>query len=70
MSNANPAAEGGGYEPEAIKAAILAELADLKEIVKSFELQAIKDGSWFAKFIQSCLSSYDQRVMEQGGAAY
>lgn len=70
MPNANPAADGGGYEPEAIKAAIHAELADLKETVKSFGMQAIKDGSWFAKFIQSCLSSYDQRVMEQGGAAY
>jgi hypothetical protein len=31
MPNANFAADGGGYEPEAIKAAILAELADLKE---------------------------------------
>ena len=54
MPNANPAADGSGYKPEAIKAAILAELADLKETVKSFGLQAIKDGSWFAKFIQSC----------------
>jgi hypothetical protein len=70
MPNANFAADGGGYEPEAIKAAILAELADLKETVNSFGFQAIKDGSWFAKFIQSCLSSYDQRVMQQGGAAY
>jgi uncharacterized protein (DUF697 family) len=40
------------------------------ETVNSFGFQAIKDGSWFAKFIQSCLSSYDQRVMQQGGAAY
>ena len=73
MPNANFAADGGGYEPEAIKAAILAELAelaDLKETVNSFGFQAIKDGSWFAKFIQSCLSSYDRRVMQQGGAAY
>ena len=29
MPNDNFAADGGGYEPEAIKAAILAELADL-----------------------------------------
>jgi len=70
MPNANLAPDGGSYEPEAIKAAILAELADLKETVNSFGFQAIKDGSWFAKFIQSCLSSYDQRVMQQGGAAY
>ena len=70
MANANPAADGGGYDPEAIKAGILAEVSDLKETAKSFGLQAIKDGTWFAKFMTSCLSSYDRKVMEQGGAAY
>jgi hypothetical protein len=64
------ATDGGGYDPEAIKTAILAEFADLKETAKSFEFQAIKDGTWFAKFVQSCLSSYDRKVMEQGVAAY
>jgi hypothetical protein len=70
MANSSPATEGGGYDPEVIKTAILAEFADLKETAKSFGFQAIKDGTWFAKFMQSCLSSYDRKVAEQGGAAY
>ncbi len=59
MPNANPAADSSGYKPEAIKAGIIAELADLKETVKSFGPQSIKDGSWFARFIQSCLTGCD-----------
>ncbi|CAK6700711.1 hypothetical protein IFHNHDMJ_02900 [Synechococcus sp. CBW1107] len=70
VANANPAADDGGYDPEAIKAGILAEVSDLKETAQSFGFQAIKDGTWFAKFMQSCLSSYDRKVMEKGGAAY
>ncbi|WP_411877262.1 hypothetical protein [Vulcanococcus limneticus] len=70
MSSEIPEANAGGFQPEEIKSAIQAELADLKQTAQSFGLQAIKDGTWFAKFIQSCLSSYDRKVMEQGGAAY
>ena len=71
MVDPNPAANSGGsYDPEAIKAGILQELSDLKATVESFGVQAIKDGSWFNKFLKSCLSSYERQVMEQGGAAY
>ncbi len=71
MSDSNPTANGGGsYDAEAIKAGILQEFADLKHTVQSFGVQAIKDGTWFNKFLMSCLGSYDTRVMEQGGATY
>ena len=71
MANSNPAGNGdGGYDPEAIKAGILQEFADLKHTVQSFGVQAIKDGTWFNKFLMSCLGSYERKVMEQGGAAY
>jgi hypothetical protein len=71
LVDTNPAANSGGsYDPEAIKAGILQELSDLKATVESFGVQAIKDGSWFNKFLKSCLSSYERQVMEQGGAAY
>ena len=71
LADSNPAADGGsGYDAEAIKAGILQEIADLKETVQSFGVQAIKDGSWFNNFLRSCLSSYERKVMEQGGAAY
>ena len=71
MANSNPAGNGdGGYDPEEIKAGILQEIADLKHSVQSFGVQAIKDGSWFNKFLMSCLGSYERKVMEQGGAAY
>ncbi len=72
MADTNPAGDGGsgGYSQEAIKAGILQEIADLKETVQSFGVQAIKDGSWFNKFLKSCLGSYERKVMEQGGAAY
>ena len=71
MVDANPADNiGGSYDPETIKGGILQELSDLKATVESFGVQAIKDGSWFNKFLKSCLSSYERQVMEQGGAAY
>lgn len=71
MSDSNPTANGGGsYDAEAIKAGILQEFADLKHTVQSFGVQAIKDGTWFNKFLMSCLGSYERKVMEQGGAAY
>jgi hypothetical protein len=71
VADSNPAADGGGgYDSEAIKTRILQEIADLKETVQSFGVQAIKDGSWFNNILRSCLSSYERKVMEQGGAAY
>jgi hypothetical protein len=71
MSDSNPTANGGGsYDAEAIKTGILQEIADLKETAQSFGVQAIKDGTWFNKFLKSCLSSYERKVMEQGGATY
>jgi tellurite resistance protein len=71
MSDSNPTANGGGsYDAEAIKTGILQEIADLKETAQSFGVQAIKDGTWFNKFLRSCLGSYERKVMEQGGAAY
>lgn len=71
LTESNPAAGGGGgYDTEAIKAGILQEIADLKDTVQSFGVQAIKDGTWFNKFLKSCLLSYERKVMEQGGAAY
>lgn len=71
MSDPNPVADAGAsYDAEAIKAGILEEIADLKTTVQSFGFQAIKDGSWFGKFLKSCLSSYERKVMEQGGAAF
>lgn len=70
MASANPAAEAGGYDPKAIKDAIAAEFADLKETAQSLGFQSIKDGTWFGRFVKSCLSSYDRKVMEMGGAAY
>ncbi|MCT0225549.1 TerB family tellurite resistance protein [Synechococcus sp. CS-1328] len=71
MDDSTPdAVGGGGYDPEAIKSGILQEIADLKQTVQSFGVQAIKDGTWFNKFLNSCLGSYERKVMEQGGAAY
>ena len=71
VADSNPAGNGGGgYDPEAIKAGILQEFADLKHTVQSFGVQAIKDGTWFNKFLMSCLGSYERKVIEQGGAAY
>ena len=51
------ASDSGNYNTEAVKAGILQELADLKDSVESFGVQSIKDGSWFNKFLLSCLSS-------------
>jgi hypothetical protein len=45
MANANPATDGGGYDREAIKTAILAEFADRKETAKSFENRRENDRS-------------------------
>jgi tellurite resistance protein/uncharacterized protein (DUF697 family) len=70
MSSSNSTPNMGGYDAAAIKAGILTELAELKDTVQSFGFQAIKNGSWFSKFLQSCLSTYEKRVIEQGGAAY
>lgn len=56
-----------GFNPEEVKAGILAELADLKETAQAFGLDAIKDGSWFTQFLRSCLGGYHERVMKQGG---
>ncbi|MBE9155163.1 TerB family tellurite resistance protein [Cyanobium sp. LEGE 06113] len=71
MTDSNPLASGGGdYDSATIKAGILQEMADLKNTVQSFGVQAIKDGTWFNKFVNSCLGSYERKVMGKGGAAY
>lgn len=71
MSDPNPAADAGeSYDAEGIKAGILQEITDLKTTAQSFGVQAIKDGTWFNKFLTSCLGSYERKVMEQGGADY
>lgn len=61
---------GEGHDAETVKTLILVELSDLKEAVQAFGIQSIKDGTWFTKFLQSCLTSYEQKISEQGGVAY
>lgn len=70
MADPAQAADGVKFDPEAIKQGILAEISDLKDTAQAFGFQSIKDGTWFLQFIKACLSSYEQRMMEQGGAAY
>lgn len=66
MADTNPAGDGssGGYNQEAIKAGILQEIADLKDTVQSFGVQAIKDGTWFNKFLKSCLGVFSHQVIQ------
>ena len=70
MATTNPADQSGGFDPEAIKATILSEFADLKATVEGFGLEAFKDGTWFSQFLKGCLSSYDRRVMQEGGVDF
>lgn len=70
MADPSQAADGSLFDPEAVKQGILAEISDLKDTAQAFGFQSIKDGTWFLQFIKACLSSYEQRMREQGGAAY
>ena len=58
------------FDPEEVKQGILIEISDLKETAQAFGFDAIKNGTWFVEFLKSCLSSYEERMMAQGGAAY
>ncbi|MFN9917352.1 MAG: hypothetical protein ACK53L_32495, partial [Pirellulaceae bacterium] len=69
MADPSQAADGSLFDPEAVKQGILAEISDLKDTAQAFGFQSIKDGTWFLQFIKACLSSYEQRMRDQGGAA-
>ncbi len=69
-ANVNESTHDSDVEKVDIKAQILSEMNDLKETAQSFGMQSIKDGSWFSRFTKSCLSSYHNRVMEQGGVSF
>jgi hypothetical protein len=53
-----------------VKQGILAEISDLKETAQAFGFEAFKKGTWFNDFLKSCLSSYEERMIAQGGVAY
>lgn len=55
---------------EDIRAVIVTEINDLKTTAQAFGWDAIKSGSWFNQFLGACLSSYHERVMQQGGDQY
>lgn len=59
-----------GFDPEEVRQGILAEISDLKETAQAFGFEVFKKGTWFTDFLKSCLSSYEERMMAQGGAAY
>ena len=59
-----------GFDSDEIRAGILAEINDLKATAQAFGWDALKTGSWFNQFLHACLSSYHERVMQQGGEAY
>jgi tellurite resistance protein len=48
----------------------LAQINDLKATAQAFGWDALKTGSWFNQFLHACLSSYHERVIQQGGEAY
>ena len=56
-------------DPEIIKNSVLSEISELKE-TQSFDLNEIKDGSWFPKFVEHVLRSYHDKIMANGGEAY
>lgn len=65
-----PAASTTAFNLDEIRAGILAEINDLKATAQAFGWDAIKSGSWFNQFLSACLTSYHERVMQQGGEAY
>lgn len=70
MADPAQAGDGSTFDPETIKQGILVEISDLKDTAQAFGFEAIKNGTWFSDFLKSCLNSYEERVMAQGGAAY
>lgn len=68
MSSSAPSQ--GGFNSDAIRKGVFAEINDLKDTAKAFGIDAITDGSWFNEFFSSCLKGYHERVMKQGGEAY
>jgi hypothetical protein len=48
------------FDPEEVKQGILNEISDLKETAQAFGFDAIKNGTWFAEFLKSCLGSYEE----------
>jgi hypothetical protein len=59
MAEPAQAADGSLLDPEPIKHGILAEISDLKETAQAFGFEAIKNGTWFAAVMKSCLNSYE-----------
>ena len=55
---------------EKIKTDIISEINDLQTTARSFGMEKIKSGSWFNEFLVSCLSSYQERIIEKGGEAW